>query len=60
MGHNAAVSEFGRRSVEAYRAFSEEAADRFVRELLTVGVSEDEARPVPELKLVEDAEQILV
>ena len=29
------------------RHSSEEAADRFVRELLTVGVSEDEARPVP-------------
>ena len=60
LGHTAAVSEFGRRSVEAYRAFSEEAADRFVRELLTVGVSEAEAQPIPDLKLVEDVEQILV
>ena len=60
LGHTQAVSEFGRRSVEAYQAFSEEAADRFVRELLTSGLPEAEARTVPELKLVEDAEQILV
>ena len=60
LGRNEAVSEFGRRSVEAYRSFSEEAADRFVRELMAGGVPEDEARPVPEVKLVEDVEQILV
>ncbi len=59
-GHAEAVSDFGRRSVETYRIFSEEAADRFVQELLTGGVSEAETQPTPELKLVEDAEQILV
>ena len=60
LGHTEAVSEFGRRSVEAYRAFSEEAADRFVRELLAGGLSEAEAWLTPGLKLVEDVEQILV
>ena len=60
LGHTEAVSEFGRRSVEAYRAFSEEAADRFVRELLAGGLSEAEAWLAPGLKLVEDVEQILV
>ena len=39
MGHTDAVSQFGRRSVEAYQAFAEETADRFVRELLTGGLS---------------------
>ncbi len=60
LGHTEAVSQFGRRSVEAYQSFSEEAADSFVRELLTGGLSEAEMAAAPELKLVEDAEQILV
>ena len=60
LGHTEAVSEFGRRSVEAYRAFSEEAADRFVRELLAGGLSEAEVWLAPGLKLVKDVEQILV
>ena len=60
LGHTEAASQFGRRSVEAYQAFAEEAADRFVREMLTGGLSEAGAPPAPEVKLVEDAEQILV